>query len=90
MYSIDGLRVPRAWFHGPKWKRLCGVREVPIADLVPAEQLTWHPRGKKILVFSFEEDLRELMFEEIRPGVYADWSDPREQLGLTTHTNGVT
>jgi hypothetical protein len=40
------------------------------------EAVTWHPRGKKVLVFSFEDDLRELMFEEIRPGVYAQWSGP--------------
>jgi hypothetical protein len=39
-------------------------------------------RAMTVLLFSFEEDVRELVLEEIRPGVYAQWSDPRERFGL--------
>lgn len=75
VYCLEPTRV-RVWFYGPKWKRLCGVREVPIADVVPPEQVAWHRAGKRILVFSIEEEIRERVLEEIRPGVFSMWTDP--------------
>lgn len=75
VYVLEPTRI-RVWFKGPKWKRLCGVREVPIADIVPADQIGWHRPGKRVLVFSIEEEIRERVLEEIRPGVYSMWTDP--------------
>lgn len=77
VWCRDGLWMPRIWMWGPRWMRYFNVQLVPIATFAP------HRAGKKLLVVTLEDDLRELMFQEIRPGVYADWSDPREQLGLT-------
>jgi hypothetical protein len=88
IFVLDGLRMPRVWTHGPQWKRSFGVREVPLVDLLaPGERekfdLESHPKLlRPVLTWSFEEDLRELIQEEIRPGVYAEWSDPFEAMGL--------
>lgn len=60
---------------GPKWRRYFDVREVAIADLDPAA-VPFHPRGKKLLMFTLEDDVRERVMigrEELRPGVYAMW-----------------
>jgi hypothetical protein len=76
LYCLEPTLV-RAWFYGPKWKRLCGVREVPISDVVPADQVGWHRKGKRLLVFSHEDEIRERVLDEIRPGVFAMWTDPR-------------
>jgi len=75
MYSFDGLISVRCFMRGPKWKRTFGVREVPIAEVAP-ESAPYHRPERKLLIFSLEEDVRELVFvgrEEIRPGVYAEW-----------------
>jgi hypothetical protein len=81
LWSFDHLPMPRAFFRGPKWKRLCGVSERLIADVDPfAAQ--YHRPGRKLLLFSFEDDVRERACVPIRGDVCAQWSDPREQLGL--------
>ncbi len=81
MWSLDGLPMPRAFFRGPRWKRECEVREVPIAE-IDSVAARFHRLGRKLLVFSFENEVRERACHEIRPGVSAEWSDPLEQLGI--------
>ena len=77
MWSTDNLSMPRAFFSGPRWKRLCGVQEIPIAAIDPIAA-TYHRPGRKLLVFTFEEEIRERICEQLRFNVYAQWSDPRE------------
>lgn len=77
LYSLDHLPMVRVWMHGRRWRRHFGVREVPIAEFAPSSA-PYHRPGKKLLVFSLEDDVRELVLEELRPGVYAEWSDPRD------------
>jgi len=79
IYNVDGLRMPRCWMWGPKWKRHFNVRAVPITDVFP-QSAPYHRPWATVLVFTFEEDLREMILEEIRPGVHAMWSDPRERI----------
>lgn len=33
--------------------------------------------------YDFEPDVRELLLEEVRFDVYAEWSDPRDWLGVS-------
>lgn len=80
MWSTDDLPMPRAYFCGPRWKRICGVEEIPIADLHPVAA-QYHRPGRKLLVFSLVDDVRELICEPLRGDVYAMWSDPRERWG---------
>lgn len=80
MWSTDNLVMPRAYFRGPRWKRICGVKEIPIAALDP-ERARFHRPGRKLLVFSLVDDVRELICEPLRGDVYAMWSDPRERWG---------
>jgi len=79
MWSMEQLPMPRAFFRGPRWKRLCGVRETPIVEIDPVAA-QYHRKGRKLLIFSFEDDVRERVLEELRPEVFAMWSDPREQV----------
>jgi hypothetical protein len=81
MWSLEQLPMPRAFFTGPKWKRLCEVREVPIAEIHP-QAAELHRPGRKLLIFSFEDEVRERVLERLGHDVFACWSDPREQLGL--------
>lgn len=69
----------RLWMHGPKWRRHFGVLELP----VPSESAGYHRPGKRLLFVDLEPDVRELVCLnlELRPGVYAQWSDPMEALG---------
>lgn len=78
LYHLDGLKTPRCWMWGPQWKRHFQVRARRIAEVAPASA-KYFRTGATVLVFSFEDDIRELVLEEIRPGVYAQWSDPRER-----------
>src|SRR5688572_10839193 len=82
IWSIDDLPMPRAWFHGPKWKPLCGVTQRPIAEVNPPWANRVRANRRFVLVFTFEEEVRERVLEQLAPGVFAMWSDPREQLGL--------
>lgn len=73
MWSLDRLPMPRVFMTGPRWRSAFGVREIPIADL-DAAAAKLHRPGRKLLIFSLEEDVRErVMPPEIRPGVYAEW-----------------
>lgn len=38
------------------------------------------PIGDTRAGYSFEDDVRERVLEEVRPGVVAMWSDPRERV----------
>lgn len=77
LWSFDELPRARVWMTGPHWRRLFGVQQVPLVDVAP-DSARFHRPGKQVLLFTFEDDVRELVLEEIRPGVYAEWSDPRE------------
>jgi hypothetical protein len=79
LWSFDHLPMPRCYMRGPKWRRAFDVREIPIADLDP-QAAKLHRPGRKLLVFTLEPDVRELVCEPIRGDVYAMWSDPRELL----------
>jgi hypothetical protein len=70
LWNADHLPMPRVFMIGPRWRRHFGVKSEPRAF-----------RSSK-LTFTFEPDVRELVLDEIRPGVYAQWSDPFERLGL--------
>lgn len=74
LYSADRLRV-RVWMWGPRWRSAFGVTRVPIAEFDPRVAPLFRP-GTKLSVFTLEEDVRERVLDEIRPGVYAMWSDP--------------
>lgn len=60
---------------------MCGVQHVPIATVDPIAA-QYHRPGRKLLVFTFEDEVRELVLERLNHEVYAQWSDPRERLGL--------
>lgn len=79
MWSTDRLPMPRAFFFGRRWKKLCGVTEQPIAEVDP-EAAKYHRPGRKLLLFSLEDEVRERVLEEIAPGVYAEWTDLQERL----------
>lgn len=78
MWSLDNLPLARALFKGPKWKKYFEVREVPISEIDPANAHLHRP-GRKLLIFTFEEDVRELICEPLGEGRYAQWSDPLER-----------
>lgn len=69
LYVFDELQMPRVWITGPRWRRHFGVREA-----------CHRIQRTSMLIYSFEDDVRELVLGqlEIRPGVYAQWVDPRE------------
>jgi len=77
IYSLDGLRT-RVWMTGPKWRRFFDVHQRPLGEVYQDRAAFLNPR-KHVLVFTLEDDIRELVLEELRPGVYAQWSDPRER-----------
>jgi hypothetical protein len=81
LHSLDNLPALRCFLHGPKWRRHFGITETPIAEIDP-NAARFHRPGRKLLLFTLEADVRERIQEEIRPGVYAEWSDPRERLPL--------
>jgi len=75
IWNLDRLPQVRCLLVGPRWKRGFNVQRVPIADLIPAREVPWHRPGRRVLVFTLEEDIRErvLMGLELRPGVVAQW-----------------
>jgi hypothetical protein len=83
MWSFDGLPMARVYMHGPKWRRWFEVREVPIAEIDP-DAAPLHRPGRKLLVFTLEEDVRERVCEQLGFDRYAMWSDPRESGYATT------
>lgn len=71
---LDGLPLTRARrsFEG----RSSNIDALPVARCVIYGRLA-------ITTHTLEEDVRERTLEELRPGVYAAWSDPLERLGIT-------
>jgi hypothetical protein len=89
LYVFDGLRMPFVWVTGPRWRRYFGVREACQVRYVHCGEtgriaVVRGPLRAQMLIYSFEDDVRELvlMQREIRPGVYAQWWDPREDLAV--------
>lgn len=81
MWSLDRLPLVRTFMTGRRWRSTFGVREIPIVQLDP-EAAKFHRPGRKLLIFSIEEDVREMVTrgglgarEELRPGVFAEWSE---------------
>jgi hypothetical protein len=70
LWNDDNLPMPRAFMIGPKWRRHFGVR---------SERRAF---ASTKLTFTFEDDVRELVLEQLRPGTVAEWSDPLEWLGV--------
>jgi hypothetical protein len=81
MWPLEQLPMPRVYMHGPKWRRFFDVQERPIAEIDP-EAAKLHRPGRKLLWFSLEDDVRERVLEPLGFDRYAEWSDPRERLGL--------
>lgn len=83
LWSIDGLLMASVWMYGPRWRRHFAVVETPIVELDP-EAAKYHRPGRKLLTFTLEDDVRELIMDPINPALdrVAMWSDPRERLGL--------
>lgn len=73
VYCLARLPLASVFFCGPRWRELFGLQLAAVAL----------GRGAaKVLIFDFEHDVRERVCLELRPDVFAEWSDPREQLGL--------
>jgi hypothetical protein len=81
LFSDDGLILPRVWMYGPRWRSHFGVVEKPIAEIDPVAA-TLHRPGRKLLMFTLEEDVRDLVLVMLDNNRAAMWSDPREQMGL--------
>ena len=60
MWSLERLPLPRAFFHGPRWRSTCGVRDVPIADVDPIAA-RYHRPGRRLLMFTLEEEVRAVV-----------------------------
>jgi hypothetical protein len=73
------LRNVRVFMYGPRWQRHFDVQRRPVADIDP-EAARYHRAGKRLLIYDVEADVRERVLEELRPGVVAQWVDPRERL----------
>lgn len=87
LFSLDRLRI-RVWMWGPRWRSSFGVRRVLLSEIAP-ESAPYHRPGKTLSVFTLEDDVRERICDEIRPGVYAQWSDPRDTFGRIEKAKGV-
>jgi len=79
LFPVNHLPMPRVWLQGPKWRRLFDVKNVPIAE-IDRLAARYHRPGRKVLTYDFAEDVRELVCEQIRFDVFAEWCDPREIL----------
>jgi hypothetical protein len=75
----DHLPMAGVWMRGPKWQRAFNVQCRRIAEVEPAEAVHYRP-SQTFWWYDFEADVRERVLDEIRPGVVAEWSDPRERL----------
>jgi hypothetical protein len=74
----------RALLMGPKSKRHFGVQQRSIEEIRPPWWALVRQGRRWVLVFTLEEDVRELVtiggwqherFDELRPGVFAMWGD---------------
>lgn len=80
---LEPLPLARVWMRGPKWKRAFNVTHRALVDVDPEAARDRRPlQAKTYWWYDFEHDVRELVVEEIRPGVLAEWSDPFEQFGI--------
>lgn len=93
IWCRDGLPGVRAFMTGPGWRRRWGVEEALVAERLDVLCKVYHP-GEKILLFTLEEDVRELVTRggigaraELRPGVFAEWDDEGEaSIDIDTRT----
>jgi hypothetical protein len=76
---LETLPMPRVFLRGPRWQKHFNVQRRPIADVHPWSAESRRP-GKTLFVYSFLDDVRERVLEQLRHDVYAEWSDPREGL----------
>jgi hypothetical protein len=77
----DPLPLARVWMRGPRWKRAFGLQHLAYSHVNPPSAEHQNPTDKMFWWYDFEDDVRELVLEELRPGVVAQWSDPRERIG---------
>lgn len=87
VYSSDNLPMVRFWFHGPKWRRHCGVESrlgadtfIPTSDVITGVRYSFKATTKHVLIATLEEEIRERIMERIYADTYAMWSDARERL----------
>jgi hypothetical protein len=81
-WCVDRLPRVRTLMLGPRWRQAFGVEQRPIAEINPPWAMQVRADRKWVLVFTLEDEVRERVLEEIRPGIFAQWSDPREWLGV--------
>jgi len=77
------LRPHAAWTHFFRHLPIASVRLLGkrwYQFLPKLERREDNTRIKRRWQYDMEEDVRELVCEEVRPGVYAEWSDARERL----------
>jgi hypothetical protein len=82
IWPLPDLALPnvRIFVAGPRRRRAFGICRRSIAEVAP-RFAGMHRAGKQLWWFDLEDDVRELvMRHEIRPGVTAEWTDPREWL----------
>jgi hypothetical protein len=69
---------------------LLAVLHAPVRELASSARHTRLPllrvwmrgRSRRYLTWSVDEEVRERVLDELRPGVVAQWSDPLERLGI--------
>lgn len=84
IWNVDLLPTVRCFMVGRGWMKHFGVEQRPLEDVRPP----WFDRVREgrrwVLCFTLEADVRELVttggwsherFEELRPGVFAMWSE---------------
>lgn len=83
MWPLPDVGLLRAgiFITGPRARRLFGITRRPIADVAPFSAPLHRP-GKQLWWYDLEDDVRELVCEPLSLDRIAQWSDPKEQLGL--------
>jgi hypothetical protein len=82
LWSLDRLPMARAFLTGPRWRSTFDVQKRSLAEIRPPWWRHVRSGRKWVWVFTLEEDVRERLLEELSPGVFAQWSDPREWTGM--------
>ncbi len=85
-YASTELAWPRVWVSyasrsGERKARAAGIERRRVLDVFPKCTDRRQP-DRRAWFYDFEEDVRERLFEELRPGVVAMWADPLERLGV--------